>query len=86
MTDLRSAGEKIASAARAESARIDQVDATLCESGDAIVFYAYAGDRTFIASTSLPFVVKADGEFLSSEWGEALRQLLPASILAENVV
>lgn len=85
MTDLRSAADKIANAAKAEGARIDQIDAGLCESGDAIMFYCYAAGRTFTASTSLPFTVKADGEFLSREWGEALVRLLPASILSDAV-
>lgn len=85
MTDLRSAADKIADAERAASARIDQIDTVLCESGDAILYYCYASGRMFTASMNLPFVVKADGEFLSKEWGEALVRLLPTPILAESV-
>lgn len=86
MNDLRAAADKVANAAKAERARIDQVDAVLCESGDAIMFYCHAGNRTLTASMNLPFTVKAADEFLSKEWSEALVRLLPASIFAESVV
>lgn len=85
MSDLRSAADKIARAAKADGARIDQIDTVLCESGDVIMFYSYAGDRAFMASMNLPFVVKSEDEFLSREWGEALVRLLPAAILADSV-
>ncbi|MFC2952312.1 hypothetical protein ACFOOP_10260 [Marinicaulis aureus] len=77
MTTLKHAAEYVASKANERGLKIEQCDPVLCETGDAVMFYAYdESDECFTASIDLPAKL-TDNAFLLDEWRSAFMKLIP---------